>query len=37
MIDYRVENKYLVTDADLMLLAGRLKNVMPQDIHHHGS
>lgn len=36
MIDYRVENKYLVTDADLMLLAGRLKNVMPQDIHQEG-
>ena len=36
MIDYRVENKYLVTDADLMLLAGRLKNVMSQDIHQEG-
>ena len=36
MIDYRVENKYLVTDADLMLLSGRLKNVMSQDIHQEG-
>ena len=36
MIDYRVENKYLVTDADLVLLAGRLKSVMSQDIHQEG-
>ena len=36
MIDYREENKYLVTDADLMLLAGRLKSVMSRDIHQEG-
>lgn len=35
-IDYRVENKYLVTDADLALLAGRLKCVMSLDEHQHG-
>ena len=36
IIDYRVENKYLVTDADLLLLCGRLKTVMSQDIHQEG-
>lgn len=36
MVDYRVENKYLVSDADLLLLAGRLKRVMSQDIHQEG-
>lgn len=36
MIDYRVENKYLVTDADLLLLSGRLQSVMSQDIHQEG-
>ena len=35
-MEYRVEKKYLVTDADLALLAGRLKSVMPQDIHQEG-
>lgn len=36
-IEYRVENKYLVTDADLAVLAGRLKSVMAQDIHQTGA
>lgn len=35
-MEYRVENKYLVTDADLMLLEGRLKPVMASDIHQQG-
>lgn len=36
-MEYRVENKYLVSDADLALLAGRLKAVMPSDIHQQGN
>lgn len=36
-MEYRVENKYLVTDADLALLAGRLSSVMSRDIHQEGS
>lgn len=36
MIDYRVENKYLVSDADLLLLGSRLKTVMSPDIHQVG-
>lgn len=36
-MEYRVENKYLVTDAQLALLAGRLKPVMAQDVHQTGS
>lgn len=36
-MEYRVENKYLVTDAQLALLAGRLKPVMPQDVHQSGN
>lgn len=35
-MDYRVENKYLVSDADLAILAGRLKSVMHKDIHQVG-
>ena len=35
-MEYRVENKYLVTDADLALLAGRLNSVMSADIHQDG-
>lgn len=35
-IEYRVENKYLVSDLDLAVLAGRLKAVMSQDIHQTG-
>lgn len=35
-MEYRVENKYLVTDADLVLLRGRLQAVMGQDIHQDG-
>ena len=36
-MEYRVEKKYLVTEADLAAIAGRLKQVMLQDIHQHGS
>ena len=32
-MDYRVENKYLVTDADIAVLRPRLAAVMKQDIH----
>lgn len=35
-MEYRVENKYLVTEAELSLLAGRLKSVMDPDIHQAG-
>ena len=35
-MEYRVEKKYLVTDADLMLLEQRLKTVMNKDIHQMG-
>lgn len=36
-MDYRVEQKYLVTDADLIVLAGRLKSIMTKDVHQVGS
>ena len=32
-MEYRVENKYLVTQADLAVLAGRLRTVLPFDPH----
>ena len=35
-MEFRVENKYLVTDADLAVLNARLKTVMKQDIHQTG-
>ena len=35
-MDYRVENKYLVTDADIAVLKPRLAAVMKQDIHQDG-
>lgn len=35
-MEYRVENKYLVTDADLALIEGRLKVVMQPDVHQQG-
>lgn len=35
-MEYRVEKKYLVTDQDLAVLAGRLKAVMPLDAHQQG-
>lgn len=35
-MEYRVENKYLVSDAQLSVLANRLATVMPQDIHQNG-
>ena len=35
-MDYRVENKYLVTDADIAVLRPRLAAVMKQDIHQDG-
>lgn len=35
-MEYRVENKYLVTQADLAVLAGRLRTVLPFDPHQKG-
>ena len=35
-MDYRVENKYLVSDADLAVLEARLKTVMEPDAHQIG-
>lgn len=35
-MEYRVENKYLVSDAELALLSARLKTVMSADIHQDG-
>lgn len=36
-MDYRVENKYLVSDADIAVLEARLKTVMDPDEHQIGS
>lgn len=36
VIEYRVEEKYLVSDLDLAVLKGRLQNIMQQDIHQTG-
>ncbi len=36
-IEYRVENKYLVTDVELKLLEARLKSIMPMDVHTNGN
>jgi len=36
-VDYRVENKYLVSDTDLAVLEARLKTVMKPDSHQLGS
>ena len=35
-IEYRVENKYIVSDLELAILDGRLRSVMQQDIHQEG-
>lgn len=35
-MEYRVENKYLVSDADLAVLAGRLNSIMVTDAHQDG-
>lgn len=35
-IEFRVENKYLVSDLDLAIIAKRLSVVMQQDIHQSG-
>ena len=35
-MEYRVENKYLVSDADLAVLAGRLKSIVSSDAHQTG-
>ena len=35
-IDYRAENKYIVSDKDILILKSRLKSVMKQDIHQEG-
>lgn len=37
IIEYRVENKYLVSDMDLVLIKHRLDSVMQQDIHQIGN
>lgn len=37
VIQYRVENKYLVSELDLMLLSQRLQPVMQTDSHQQGS
>lgn len=36
-MEYRVEDKYLVTDADLALIAGRLRAIMRCDEHQKGA
>ena len=36
-MDYRVENKYLVSDADIAVLEARLKTVLEPDAHQVGS
>lgn len=36
-MDYRVENKYLVSDADIAVLEARLKTVMEPDAHQVGN
>ncbi len=36
-IEYRVENKYLVTDLELKIIFERLRSVMPMDIHQDGN
>lgn len=35
-MEYRVENKYLVSDADLKILEARIKAVMQPDVHQIG-
>lgn len=35
-IEYRIENKYIVSDSTLAVIAGRLSAVMRQDIHQTG-
>lgn len=37
VIEYRVENKYLVSDHDLALLSHRLRPVMQTDVHQKGN
>ena len=36
-MEYRVEDKYIVTDAELRLIAARLQGLMPMDSHQNGS
>lgn len=36
-MDYRVENKYLVSDTEIAVLEARLKTVMEPDAHQEGS
>ena len=35
-MEHRVENKYMVSDADLAVLAGRLNSIMHADAHQKG-
>lgn len=37
IIEYRIENKYLVSDMELAVLSQRLGTVMQHDIHQQGS
>ena len=32
-MEYRVENKYLVSEKDLVVLQGRLQSIISTDIH----
>lgn len=36
VIEYRVENKYIVSDLDIAIISKRLKTIMKQDIHQNG-
>lgn len=36
-MEYRVENKYLVSDADLKIIEARIKSVMQPDVHQVGN
>lgn len=36
-MDYRVEQKFIVTDADLTVLSKRLSQILSKDIHQEGS
>ena len=36
-MEYRVENKYIVTEEQLAMIGARLGSVMQQDIHQNGS
>ena len=33
-MEYRVEEKYICTEGELRILAGRLSHLMEEDAHH---